>query len=216
MLMIAFIIQFVAFPSRKDALLSNESDLQFFSSGSSGSHIVDKCVKTNENNTVIPNEHLEWCSNIFTTDDQNPYLIYTIKNKAMKVKGYSIRNGCCHYYCCDVYNDGHINDIGCCCYLYSFSLLGSNDNMTWKQIHSVQKDNSFWTCKTVTYEFPLTESFKFIKFHIDETYPGCSRCVQINQIELYGEKISDISLLESNDDDESISIIGKIPSLKIR
>ena len=62
----------------------------------------------------------------------------------MRVKRYSVRNGCCRYSCCCT-EDGKIVDYGCCCTLYSYSLQASNDNKTWKVLHRVEKDKSFYT-----------------------------------------------------------------------
>ena len=206
------LLSFVSFPNRKDALLANhDSNVEFYSSGSIGLYIKGKCIQTNENNTLNSNDKYDWCSDI-APSNEHPYIIYTMKDNLMKLKGYSIRSGCCYYYCCSVDKNGNIIDRGCCCYLYSFSLLGSNDNITWKHIHRIEKEREFWACKTETYDFPLTESFKYIKFELDEPYPGCPNCVQINQMELYGELIQDYSSYENDDNDESISIIGKVRS----
>ena len=49
---------------------------------------------------------------------------------------------------------------------------------------------------------------------MDEPYPGCPRCMQINEIEIYGETITSFSefseLGDGDENDESVSIIGKL------
>ena len=60
----------------------------------------------------------------------------------------------------------------------------------------------------------MTEPYTYFRFVLDEEWPSCPKCMQVNQIELYGETIGSgfTSYSESNieDDDESISIIGKV------
>ena len=47
---------------------------------------------------------------------------------------------------------------------------------------------------------------------MEEPRPGCPKCMQINQIEFYGQLFDAFRPLITNDDDpeESISIIGKV------
>ena len=211
-----FYVKFMAFPEKNNALLTNAAkynSLVVDASGSIGLQYGGKCHQTYPNETTIENERLDWCSNIASKDSSDrPWISYSIKNKGMRLTGYAVRNGCCWYPCCCV-DDGHIIDEFCCCRLYSFSLQGSNDNKTWTVIHSVEKDRMFDDCQFKTYEFPQTESFKFIRLIQDEEFPGCPKCMQINQIELYGTTtdsyfFSDAS--EEEENDESVSIIGKI------
>ena len=212
MLLLLF-MEFVAFPSRNDGLLSvNKDKVDTFVSGSMGLFINDKCVTTVPNSTLIEDKKIDWCSNIAKKGDVDPYIAFSIKGKAMKLKGYSVRNGCCWYYCCCTDENGVITDTNCCCELYSFSLQGSNDNITWKTIHKVEKETNFYHCLFKTYEFPETESFRFVRFVQDEEYPNCPKCIQINQIELYGTTVtSDFALTQDEiDNDESVSIIGKV------
>ena len=131
----------------------------------------------------------------------------------MKISRYSIRNGCCHYWrCCDE-NDRIIYDSNCCCYLYSFSLQASNDNFTWKVLHKVEKDNDFDIFQTKTFELEeISQPYKYLRFVVDEEYPNCYKYMQINQIEFYGENVFNeyVPYSENTDDDESISIIGRV------
>ena len=210
-----FYVKFMAFPEKSNALLTNaakSNSLIFDASGSLGLYRGGKCQQTYPNETIHENEEMDWCSNIATKDNSDhPWISYSIKNKGMRLTGYAVRNGCCYFDCCCT-EDGRIIDEVCCCRLYSFSLQGSNDNKTWTVIHSVEKDR-FKDCQFKTYEFPQTESFKFIRFIQDEEYPGCPKCLQINQIELYGTTtdsyiFSDMG--EEEENDESVSIIGKV------
>ena len=211
-----FFLNFVAFPSRKDSIISRinaNDEIIIDSVGSAGIYYGGKCHQTYPNNTLIQDEQMDWCSRVIPKHEKNikPWIIFSVKDKAMKIKGYSIRNGCCFYDCCCT-DDGKVFDGVCCCRLYSFSLHGSNDNITWKLIHKIEREKTFWRCKYFTYEFPMTEPFKYLKLVQDEQFPGCHYCLQINQVEFYGETINSDDLIEQKDDefDDSISIIGKI------
>ena len=52
----------------------------------------------------------------------------------------------------------------------------------------------------------------FLRILLDEQLPGCKFCMQINQIEFYGDVIDSqfAGSFESDDNDESVSIIGKV------
>lgn len=211
-------MEFIAFPERDDAIFKSVStatpnSIQTSSSGSMGKYMNGKCLQTFPNETLNDNAKSEWCSNIASKDQENPWISYTIKNKAIKATGYSVRNGCCYFICCCIDDETDI-DYDCCCELYSFSLEGSNDNKTWKTIHSVKKDSMIRFCEVKTYSFKeKTEPFRYIRFKHDEARPGCPNCIQINQIEIYGDTVdmASASYDESYDDnDESVSIIGKV------
>ena len=209
---------FSSFPVRKDAIFSSLSNslnsIEIASSGSIGQYYDSKCHLTNPNQTVLQdNQRTDWCSNIAKTSSDKPWITYNIKGKSMSVTGFTVRAGCCYYGCCCI--DDNTDVYGCCCDLYSFSLHGSNDNKMWKLIHSVKKEKDVRFCKHKTYEFPKTESFRYIKFVQDEPYPDCTFCMAINKFELYGT-LSDSryeSLFDDDsDNDESVSIIGKLPA----
>ena len=209
---------FTAMPNRADALLYNSPIKPIIEvSGSLGIRTHDaKCEPTFPNQTITSDERHDWCSNLAKYKDEYPWISYSFPHRSIKVRGYSVRNGCCrgsHFCCCNP-EDGKILDFDCCCELYSFSLQGSNDNRTWRTLHHVEKDNRFRHCELKTYEFSLTDSYRFIRFIMDEEKPGCPRCLQINQIELYGETISSGSYYSYEDNeeenDETISIIGKV------
>ena len=208
-------LSFIAFPSKNDALLYNsdnktKDNLLIESSGSIGLYHGGKCHQTYPNYTVFSNQRNDWCSNIIHENKEKPWISYHFTDKAMKLTGYSIRNGCCHYICCCIEETGQIIDEDCCCRLFSFSLLGSNDNITWKTIHKVEKDYSFGYCQNKHFDFEQTQAFNFIRLVMDEPRPGCIKCMQINQVELYGSFVNGDYFDHSDEYEESVSIIGKI------
>ena len=214
-MLLLFFIKFVAFPSRKDSIFStvDKSSITASASGSLGLYYDDKCHITYPNQTLVSDERKDWCSNI-KNESGNPWISYSIKNKKMKVNGFSIRNGCCRRaYCCCT-EDGKIVDSSslyrCCCALYSFDLQGSNDNKTWETIHSVEKRNEFIYCKYYTYEFEKTQPYKYLRILQKEEYPGCPFCMVINEIDFYGEVVDSLFEVEDYENDESVSIIGKV------
>ena len=226
--MLSFILmQYIALPERSDAILinavKNGDKINVYSSGSIGLYYNGMCHQTHPNDTLSTSENEDWCSNIIQRENrqqilpetEKPWILFHIENKAMHLRGYSIRNGCCRRICCCTDDSMFIDNVRCCCYLYSFTILGSNDNKTWVSLHSVEKDREFRICEAKTYEInDRKQSFKFIKFRMDEEYPGCPFCVQINQFEFYGETTNSIDdFAFDENDDESVSIIGKVKTL---
>ena len=217
--MLVAVVAFVAFPESKEALLANEKKdlINVEASGSIGLYFDGKCHKTHPNQTLVADEKIEWCSNVASIKNDknyNPWIQYSIKGKQMKVSRYSVRNGCCYYACCCTEEDGKVVDYEyCCCYLYSYSLQASNDNRTWTILHKVEKDKRFDFCQTKTFELKeMSQPYTYFRFVLDEEYPNCYKCMQINQIELYGEAIASgyTAYSDISDDDESISIIGRV------
>ena len=207
---------FVAFPSRNDAIFENNKDkpIKVESSGSLGLYYSGKCHQTFPNETVILNREMDWRSNIVEQNsNQKPWIQYSIPGKMMKLTSFSIRNGCCYHSCC-CSDTGEIMEYGCCCLLYSFTLSGSNDNKTWVTLSSQKQVQDFWGCKFMTWDVEIKQNpFRFIRLTEDEPYPKCPFCMQINQVEFYGELLNDaMSYYESDDDsnEESVSIIGKV------
>ena len=221
--MLNFLFYFIAFPSRKDALIASHLEQKrppiIEASGSLGLYYNKKCHQTYPNETITENAEFDWCSNIGSSDeDQKPWIMYSFKNEKMVLSSVSIRNGCCYHACCCV-DDQTLLDYECCCLLYSFSVKASNDNHTWVTLLKQEKVKDFWGCKFMNFEIDdqiITKErshggFRYIKFVMDEPYPGCRYCMQINQIELYGETNGAVFYDELNDDnDETVSIIGKI------
>ena len=212
---------YVAFPDRRDAIFANSAKtndkINIDSSGSLGVWYDKKCHKTYPNATLGTDIKNDWCSNIGGSDKfkGQPWISYSIKDKLMKIKGYSLRNGCCWYECCCEEDGTIVSDAYCCCRLSQFALEGSNDNITWNEIHSVNEDKTFYLCHFKTYEFEKSYTYRFLRLVLKKPYPGCPNCMQINQIEFYGETIHSpySNYFDGNSDeldDDSISIIGKI------
>ena len=214
--LILFAVKFVAFPQSTNALLANAPKTGMpvvEASGSLGLYYEGKCHKTFPNYTMMNDNRHDWCSNIAYTNEEKPWIQYSFPHKAMKLTSYAVRNGCCYYYdcCCD--ETGEIIDYYCCCELYGFSLQGSNDNKTWKVLHQLDGSQTrIRYCEFKTYDLQTNEAFNFIRFKFEKERPGCPKCIQINQIELYGELISSSfsNQFDEDDNDESVSIIGKI------
>jgi hypothetical protein len=209
---------FVAFPESNDAIFARENKemINIETSGSLGLFYNGKCHQTYGNETLASDEYSEWCSNIVeeTKDPtKNPFIQYSVKGKQMKIKKYSVRNGCCRYECCCDDDNGKIIDYYCCCTLYSYSLHASNDNRTWTILHKVEKDKNFGFCAVKTFELEKeTQPYMYFRLVLDEQWPNCPKCMQVNQIEFYGETVNSgyIQSFDSTDDDESVSIIGKV------
>ena len=174
---------------------------------------------TNGTETLAADEYKDWCSNIVKNKNDpnlNPFIQYSIKGKQMKVTRYSVRNGCCRYYtCCCTEEDGPVLDYDCCCSLNSYSLQASNDNKTWTVLHRVEDDKTMYYCASKTFEIDQKmegKVFTYFRFVLEKELPGCPKCMQINQLELYGDVLVESYMAYSGnaDDDESISIIGRV------
>ena len=212
-------IHFTSLPNRKDGIISkyyNENIINVASSGSIGIYFDGKCHQTFPNQTIIEGDNpKDWCSNIAKDANNPPWIEYSLKGKTMEISGFAIRNGCCHYDCCCMFDGDFVP--GCCCELYTFSLQGSNDNKTWKIIHKVEKEDHLRHCDVKEYTFRQTEKFRFIRFVQDEPYPGCTHCMTINKFELYGNAINAGYYNEENEadeTDETVSIIGRVERKK--
>lgn len=213
-------MELVAFPERKDGIFEHIElidDIIATSSGSIGLYKDGKCTLTSPNMTLGNDDKTtDWCSNIINKNENEdgkikPWISYRIKNKRMRSKGYAMRSGCCFYGCCCI-DDSDLIDSDCCCSLYSYSIQISDDNRTWKTIQSVEEDKEFWDCTNRVHEFDKVEEFTFIRLVLDKQRPYCRNCFALNKFEVYGETIRDNGqYYESEDDnDESVSIIGKI------
>ena len=208
-------MEFVAFPEKANAIFKTSASrgdkIDISSSGSLGLYFDGKCHQTYPNETIRQDEGMDWCSNIVDAKSgDKPWVSYSVKGRGMRLSAYSVRNGCCWHPCCCT-DDNRIIDGACCCRLYSYSLHGSNDNKTWTLIHKVEKDDEFYDCQFKTFEFKQTQSYAYIRFMLDEEYPGCPRCMQLNQLELYGETTDSFLSMNADDEsDESVSIIGKV------
>ena len=181
----------------------NEKDVSIEASGSHECYFpsLDEEILTKPESVIDPNDTLEWCSNIVREKADRPWLSVTFNNKKLSLSGYSVKSGCCDYWV-----------TSCCCLLYSWSLLGSNDNKTWTLLHSQKKNKEFDVCKEKSFQVDKNGSFSMFKLVQDEPEPGCLYCMSIGRLEFYGsfgERVFD----NENDDienEEEISIIGRI------
>ena len=209
-------MELIAFPQRKDAIfesLHENNEVVSFSSGSIGYYKGGKCQLTSPNMTLgKDDETTDWCSNIAMQGEGEgkPWIAYRVKNKKIRASGYSIRSGCCYYECCCI-DDTRDIDKYCCCSLLSYSLQVSDNNMTWRTIHSVENDENFWACTNRDYKFNKVEEFTYVRLILDKQRLHCENCFALNRFEIYGETINGAYDTESEDEnDESVSIIGKI------
>ena len=203
------LLEFVSFPERSDNILKQNSDhLRVSSSGSIGQYYSGKCNPTFAEHSVDSVERKnDWCSNINKSKTDYPWLNLGIDGKSILLTGYAIRSGCCYYGCCC---EDDFEGTECCCTLYSWSLQGSHDNSTWKTIHKVEKDNKFYSCMNRSYDVKSEESFEFIRLIQDEPWPGCHFCICLNKIELYGSSTDSEHFYSLDDNEDSVSIIGKL------
>ena len=207
-LIFLLLLEIIPFPERSDNILKKHpNDVVVSSSGSLGQWYEGKCNPTLPEHAVnsVPRKS-DWCSNMNKSKHDHPWLIIGVRDKSISLRGYALRSGCCHYSCC-CYDD---LDDECCCEFYSWSLQGSHDNSTWKTIHKVEKDNSFNYCMNRNYDVQIDESFEFIRLIQDEPRPYCNFCICLNKIELYGTTSDSNSIHSIEDNEDSVSIIGKL------
>ena len=64
----------------------------------------------------------------------------------------------------------------------------------------------------MTFDIESPRSYMFVKLQADEEYPYCPFCMQINQVELYGETSDShfLGAIDADDNDETVSIIGRL------
>ena len=215
------LIELVSFPQKDDAIfesLHEKGEVIATSSGSIGFYKDGKCQQTHPNMTLGKDDKsTDWCSNIAKPNDKiddktngKPWISYRLKNKRIRANSYAIRSGCCYYECCCIDDDTFI-DKHCCCTLFSYSLQVSDDNITWRTIHSVEEDHEIKRCTNRDHKFEKVEEFTFVRFVLDKQKPYCENCFALNRFEIYGSAIQDNGIYDiNNEDDESVSIIGKI------
>ena len=209
------LLKLVAFPERKDAIfetLYKNNEVISFSSGSIGFYKKGKCHLTSPNMTIgNDDDSFDWCSNIAKPEngEKMPWIAYRVKNKRIRASGYAIRSGCCRYECCCLSDSYYVNSY-CCCALSSYSLQASDDNVTWRTIHKVENEVNFYTCTNRVFEFDKVEEFTFVRFTLDKPYKRCPNCFALNRFEVFGETIKSYQSENEDENDESVSIIGKI------
>ena len=177
----------------------NEHEVSVVASGSSECffHSLGKDVLTKPESAIDPEDKLEWCSNINRSKTDHPWISTIFKTKKLTMSGYSIKSGCCE-----------AND--CCCYIYSWSLLGSNDNKTWTKIHSVEKNKELRDYSEKSFIVDKKGSFSMFKIIQDEPEPGCWYCMDISRIEFYGTISSNDNSDDEFSNEDEISIIGRV------
>ena len=211
------LLQIKPFEPRKDSVLQDKeiySNLKISASGSIGQYYNSKCNPTYPNITVSTDNSIakyDWCSNVAPDRDHPPWIQYDFGQYRTSLVGYSLRAGCCYYGACCLDDNTYMYD--CCCSLYTFSLRGSNDNVTWDVLHRVEKDVSIEYCSNAHYDFPKTKPYKYVRLVQEEPYKGCKHCMILNRLEFYGvSEKGDPMAFDALDDmnDEEISIIGKV------
>ena len=204
--------EILPFPERNDNILVKYAeDLKIGVSGTIGQYYEGKCHQTHPEHIVdTETRKTDWCSNINSTKTDYPWYTLALKGKTMRIAGYSIRAGCCYYGCCCV-DDNH-KIYGCCCDLYSWSFQVSNDNRTWKTLHKVEKDRKFYDCQNRSFDINSNEYYEYVRIIQDEPWPGCQYCMCINKIEIYGTVEDNGLFNDGEDNDDAISIIGKVKS----
>ena len=180
----------------------NEDSVSVVASGSTECFFPEfgKDILTKPESAIDPEDKLEWCSNINRSKTDYPWISTVFKNKKLSLSGYSIKSGCCKY-----------STDGCCCLIYSWSILGSNDNKTWTKLHSVRNDLELGICKEKSFQVDKKGSFSMFKIIQDEPEPGCWYCIALSKLELYGtlsDYNNDNGEEVSNEDE--VSIIGRI------
>lgn len=207
-MLLFLLVKIQPFPDRTDKLLiNNKKDVKVYASGSIGQYIDGKCVQTHPEHMVDEIERdTDWCSNINKSKTDYPWLAVSLNDKKMRIKGYSIRNGCCKYGCCCLDDSTFVT---CCCNIYSWSVQGSNDNITWKEIHSVKAEKTFYGCENRTYDIKDSDEYRYVKIVQTEPWPGCDFCMCLNKFELYGTTSNDRMSIDDGDD-ETVSIIGRV------
>ena len=158
---------------------------------------LDKDFLTKPESVIDPQDKLELCSNINKSKNDRQFLATVFEGRKLALSGYSIRSGCCEYL-----------SSRSCYLIYSWSILGSNDNRTWTKIHSVEKDKEHEDCKEKSFKVGEKGSYSMFKIVQDEPEPRCWYCMNINKLKFYG------SMSESDGDvvlnDDEISIIGRV------
>lgn len=180
-------------------------------SGSSYQTINGTNQKTKPEYAIMPvDKTYDWCSNCGRSYEDFPWISFSLKQKKISFSGYFLRAGCCYGTRCCCENQGYC--VRCC--LYSWKLQISDDNKTWTDVHSVEKDWKMEYCSEKTYNLEKTYIAKFVRLIQTENCPGDPPCLAINRIELLGGTIDDSNESDDftsfHDDDEDVSIIGHI------
>lgn len=181
----------------KTTYIENFTRVEASGSGLCYDKNLRKDIRTKPENCVDPESKLDWCSDMDFERKRMPWLLISLKEKFVKISGYSMKLGCCEY--------GY-----CCCRIHSWKLEGSNDNKTWSLLHEGVRDKDYKDCDQKTFQ---TKEGTYSMFRLSQTepWPDCPSCIFINKIELFGELLeSEYSRPSIVDNDEEVSIIGKV------
>ena len=203
------ILEIVPFAERNDNILKQiENQYEIFSSGSIGQYYDGKCNPTLPEHSVDSvTRKSDWCSNVNKSSSDHPWLVLHIPHKSIKLSGYALRTGCCYYDCCCINDNQYVY---CCCALFSWSVQGSHDNKTWTTIHKITKDKDLHYCSNRFFDTNTEESYEYIRLIQDEPWPGCPMCICINKFEIYGSTTESHTLYFHEENEDSVSIIGKL------
>ena len=199
-MLLSLLIRDFPFNDKFDGIFKNTYNKKSISVAASGSRecyfsSFDKDILTKPESAIDPEDKLEWCSNYNKSKNDCPWISTVFKDNKLTLSGYSIKAGCCE-------------SDWCCCSIYSWSILGSNDNKTWTKLHSVQKEKELKECKEKSFRVDKKGTFSMFKLVQDEPEPECWYCMDISKIEFYGT-LSDESVEIISNEDE-VSIIGRV------
>lgn len=196
----------------------NRGDIIIATTGSSKQTINGTLQYTKPEYSVYPYvKRFDWCSNCGTNYEYHPWISYSIRNHRIRFNGYFIRCGCCYGRCCC--NDDIFDYCYYCC-LYSWSILISDDNETWTEVHRVVKEKTLRRCNEKTFNLDKEYTTRFVRIYQNEPCPGEPPCISLNKIELLGTTIRDDQANSEDfvsfhdDDEEDVSIIGHISKNK--
>ncbi|EAY07393.1 hypothetical protein TVAG_205010 [Trichomonas vaginalis G3] len=188
-----------------------EKAIEFYASGVSSQRINGTIQPTKPEYAFDQiDKRYDWCSNCGKHQKDFPWIIFSIKNHIMNLEGYFLKAGCCYDGCC-CYDESK----RCCeCCLFSWSFQISNDNITWKTIHKVERDYELHHCREKTFKFTEVHKAKFARLIQDETCYGDPPCIALNKIELIGNYEGGMPIVndpgEIENDEDDVSIIGHI------
>ena len=149
----------------------------------------------------------DWCSEYEDDPNTHPWISYYLKSKRFEITGYYLRTGGCPHGTCYVYTEKTCAN----CFLFSWSLQISEDNINWTEIHNVSRDYEIVRCGEKIYKFDKKYSTKYIRFMQTEPFPGGLNCMALNSLDFYGTTSPDLVFEESDQDIDDVSIIGRMP-----
>ncbi|EAX95943.1 hypothetical protein TVAG_077850 [Trichomonas vaginalis G3] len=191
----------------------NSKIINIYASGSSKQYINGSRQITKPEYAIYPwDKTYDWCSNCAHTYFEHPYITFSLQSRKIKIKGYFIRSGCCYEEGCCCEDEFYHRCFDCC--LYSWSLQISDDNVTWKDVHKVEKDKEMRLCKEKSYELDNTYTTTYVRIIQNAPCPGYPPCIAINKFDIFGEvvgeQVEEDFVSYHDDDEDDVSIIGHI------